>query len=125
MCFKYSLLIYSLFYKCNFLFIAYNFFYYIYNKCLLYIVTSKFTTVPISNKDKNEIKRNKSVVGVEEASSHVIILKTLSKHIWPANNIETKARVVISLSALMASKICTVQVPFFFKGTSFLILLNY
>ncbi len=44
------------------------------------------------------------------------ILKTLGKHLWPKGDAEIKARIVVSLGALITGKICTVQVPFFFKN---------
>ncbi|KAG5183176.1 iron-sulfur clusters transporter atm1, mitochondrial precursor [Tribonema minus] len=49
------------------------------------------------------------------------ILKTLSAHIWPSkevtkDHVSIKARVGISLTLLVASKLVTIQVPFIFKN---------
>lgn len=44
------------------------------------------------------------------------ILKSLVKYIWPKTSRGAKIRVIIALLFLVASKLLTVQVPFFFKN---------
>ena len=43
------------------------------------------------------------------------ILKTLGSHLWPADSVENKARVVTAVSFLVLSKLANVSVPFMFK----------
>ena len=43
------------------------------------------------------------------------ILSTLATHLWPADDLGAKVRVVSSLSMLVASKLVNVQIPFMFK----------
>ncbi|KAN0060457.1 Iron-sulfur clusters transporter atm1, mitochondrial [Thecaphora frezii] len=44
------------------------------------------------------------------------IVKKLVQHIWPKGDTNTKQRVVLALSLLIAGKLLNVQVPFFFKS---------
>jgi ATP-binding cassette subfamily B (MDR/TAP) protein 7 len=65
------------------------------------------------------------VVAVDEEGSEkenaIRILKTLAAHLWPTaashpdDHAAIKARVVLSLGLLIASKLITIQVPFIFK----------
>ena len=48
-------------------------------------------------------------------SSDTKILKSLLVTIWPKDNWKFRARVVIAISLLIASKLLNVEVPFFFK----------
>eukprot|EP00877_Chromochloris_zofingiensis_P009454 jgi/Chrzof1/4762/Cz14g25100.t1 len=50
-----------------------------------------------------------------ERMSDVEILKTLAVYLWPKDNPEFKRRIMLALGLLVASKLLTVQVPFFFK----------
>ena len=57
----------------------------------------------------------------DQTSSDIRILRELSQHLWPSskqqpNATALKARVVASVSLLIASKIVNIQVPFLFKA---------
>jgi hypothetical protein len=71
--------------------------------CLLVCISSDkhLHTLPIDDKKDREEEKSR--------------VRVLAKYLWPQDNSNIKARVVISVSALLASKICTVQVPFYFK----------
>lgn len=43
------------------------------------------------------------------------ILATLAHHLWPRDNAEFKRRIAVAMGLLVASKLLTIQVPFFFK----------
>ncbi|KIZ04396.1 ATP-binding cassette, subfamily B, bacterial [Monoraphidium neglectum] len=43
------------------------------------------------------------------------ILSTLATYLWPKENPEYKGRIALAMGLLVASKLLTVQVPFFFK----------
>ena len=43
------------------------------------------------------------------------ILTTLARYLWPRDNPEYKGRIAAAMALLVASKLLTVQVPFFFK----------
>ncbi|EPQ28958.1 uncharacterized protein PFL1_03248 [Pseudozyma flocculosa PF-1] len=51
----------------------------------------------------------------EQRRADWTIIKKLVQHIWPKGDLNTKQRVVLALSLLVAGKLLNVQVPFFFK----------
>jgi ATP-binding cassette subfamily B protein len=42
--------------------------------------------------------------------------QTLAKHLWPANHLDLKMRVLISMSCLLLAKVVNVYVPFLYKA---------
>ncbi|KAL4233603.1 ATP-binding cassette sub- B member 7 [Mactra antiquata] len=53
--------------------------------------------------------------GVKEEAKARDIIKAMFTYVWPKENPEIKARVVLALSLLVGSKVINVQVPFIFK----------
>ena len=62
-------------------------------------------------------KKSKKKEGQQKTDSEIDlkILKTLGSHLWPADSVENKARVVTAVSFLVLSKLANVSVPFMFK----------
>lgn len=68
-------------------------------------------------KDASSKKDSSSYLfGREISTSQTKMIKSLLSTLWPKNKPSFKARVVIALLLLMASKLLNVQVPFFFKS---------
>lgn len=57
----------------------------------------------------------KSILGRQISSSELRMIKSLLQTLWPKENWGFKIRVIVALSLLVASKLLTVEVPFFFK----------
>jgi hypothetical protein len=58
----------------------------------------------------------KQTASVEKSSSNTgKIIKTLLQYVWPPNNTEVRARVLVSLTLLVGAKAVGICVPFLFK----------
>ena len=81
--------------------------------------TTSTKTKTIIDDENNAVitKKTKKKEGQQKTDSEIDlkILKTLGSHLWPADSVENKARVVTAVSFLVLSKLANVSVPFMFK----------
>lgn len=81
--------------------------------------TTATATKTIIGDENNAVitKKTKKKEGQQKTDSEIDlkILKTLGSHLWPADSVENKARVVTAVSFLVLSKLANVSVPFMFK----------
>ena len=79
--------------------------------------TTTTTTKTIIDDENKAVITKKKKEGQQTTDSEIDlkILKTLGSHLWPADSVENKARVVTAVSFLVLSKLANVSVPFMFK----------
>jgi hypothetical protein len=74
-----------------------------------YIPTAKITSILAFSCTKRHFKS-----GSKDVNSYKII-KTLTKYIWPKDDIKTRVRVLLALALLLGGKGILVCVPYLFK----------
>lgn len=75
-----------------------------------------FNSSSTSDKRQSILLSEKNVKTNNGDDVQMTIIRSLVKYIWPKTSRGAKIRVIIALLFLVASKLLTVQVPFFFKN---------